>query len=60
VVTVNYGIAGGTLDSSRLLEAALPRLLTTLERAERAARLRQGFVPYVIAAAPGKALAERN
>jgi hypothetical protein len=49
MVTTNYGLAGGTLDSTRLVEAAIPRLLTGIERA----RLREELEARAAARTPG-------
>jgi hypothetical protein len=55
MVTTNYGLAGGTLDSTRLLEAAIPRLLSAPERKAFVKRLELSA-----AVQPGRANAASN
>jgi hypothetical protein len=58
-MTRNYGLAGGTLDATHLIEAALPRLCTTIEQAEYLAG-RSRVELEAVALTHGKPGAEHN
>lgn len=59
MISTNYGLTGGTLDSTKHLESAIPRLLTGVEQAERDAQLR-GPLGAAIRAVPTSASAAKK